>query len=488
MASFRYGYTVFPDGRNCRGGSPGKGCFSDGLASLGFNQTYLNAVDAHREEPVSQRSRSRTSPPAGQNLNTAPIKWESPITLNARAVEAGRPPHVKFGGDYRSMRLDTTLLNNTAGTFSFQNLFTAGPNRVGGYDYASFLLGAPTTGVGRFQPRRRRLFAAIRRRLRAGRLARELAVHAQLRRALRARERAAGEATTTSPWDSIPNATSPELQAIDAAIRRNGYTGPALKGGLMFAGVNGANDYQGNPPAREGVAAPGRDLGARRQHGRSRRLRPVLRALAVHAAEPRHDRLHALDGDAQSAAESAVPLVTLDNPFPAGLIAPTGSSLGILTGVGGNIDFIDQNKGAPQGAPVRRRRPAPAARRHGGVGRLHRIDRPRHRLRRVHQHRHRDQSDRSGEPAQGRERAMGCGRAAAIGAESVLRRARAPASSAPAPTILAGQLLRPFPQFNNVTKFQMTEGGRRQYHAMVLKLDKRTTGAGAGTSTTRGAG
>ena len=44
------------------------------------------------------------------------------------------------------MRLDTTLLNNTAGTFSFQNLFTAGPNRVGGYDYASFLLGAATTG------------------------------------------------------------------------------------------------------------------------------------------------------------------------------------------------------------------------------------------------------------------------------------------------------------------------------------------------------
>ena len=25
----------------------------------------------------------------------------------------------------------------------------------------------------------------------------------------------------------------------------------------------------------------------------------------------------------------------------------------------------------------------------------------------------------------------------------------------------------------------MTEGGRRQYHAMVIKLDKRTTGAGA---------
>jgi hypothetical protein len=50
-----------------------------------------------------------------------------------------------------------------------------------------------------------------------------------------------------------------------------------------------------------------------------------------------------------------------------------------------------------------------------------------------------------------------------------------------AATILAGQLLRPFPQFNNVTKLQVTEGGRRQYHAMVLKVDKRTTGIWGGT-------
>ncbi len=49
VVSFRYGYTVFPDGRNCRGGSPGKGCFTDGLASLGFSPTYLNAVDATAE-------------------------------------------------------------------------------------------------------------------------------------------------------------------------------------------------------------------------------------------------------------------------------------------------------------------------------------------------------------------------------------------------------------------------------------------------------
>ncbi len=51
---------------------------------------------------------------------------------------------------------------------------------------------------------------------------------------------------------------------------------------------------------------------------------------------------------AQSAAETEVPLTSLENPYPAGLVPPTGSSLGILTGLGGDIEFIDQNKGGPK--------------------------------------------------------------------------------------------------------------------------------------------
>jgi hypothetical protein len=42
-------------------------------------------------------------------------------------------------------------------------------------------------------------------------------------------------------------------------------------------------------------------------------------------------------------------------------------------------------------------------------------------------------------------------------------------------TILAGQLLRPYPQFNNVSALQVTEGSKRQYHSFTVKLDKRTT-------------
>jgi hypothetical protein len=41
------------------------------------------------------------------------------------------------------------------------------------------------------------------------------------------------------------------------------------------------------------------------------------------------------------------------------------------------------------------------------------------------------------------------------------------------PTIQAGQLLRPFPQFGDVNMFERTDGGRRQYHATTFVLDKR---------------
>jgi hypothetical protein len=42
------------------------------------------------------------------------------------------------------------------------------------------------------------------------------------------------------------------------------------------------------------------------------------------------------------------------------------------------------------------------------------------------------------------------------------------------PTILAGQLLRPYPQFGNVSMLQTTDGGRRKYNAIVTRLTKRT--------------
>ena len=145
VLSLRYGFSIFPDGRNCRGGSPGQGCFSDGLASLGFSPAFVNAVDASAKN-LFPRITFQNFMTFGQDLNTAPITWKSPITINAAMSKLVGVHTWKFGGDFRRMQVATALLNMTAGTYSFQNQFTAGPGGVGGYDFASFLLGTPSTG------------------------------------------------------------------------------------------------------------------------------------------------------------------------------------------------------------------------------------------------------------------------------------------------------------------------------------------------------
>jgi hypothetical protein len=478
VVSLRYGYTVFPDGRNCRGGSPGKGCFTDGLASLGFNQTFLNAVDETAQNLFPTATFQNFST-AGQNLNTAPIKWESPVTLNAALSKLSGHHTLRVGADYRMMRLFTTLLNNTAGSYGFQNLFTAGPNRVGGYDFASFLLGAPTSGSVDFN----RGDGVYSLQYYGGYVQDDWRVSSRF--TLNYGVRFEHESGLRERDDHItvgfdPDATSSELQAIDAAIRRNGYTGPPLKGGLMFAGVNGANDYQGDPPAVK--VSP--------RFGATWALDPrtVLRGGygLFYAPWQYTQQSHGTIGFTrtttmlQSAPESAVPLVTLDNPFPDGLIQPTGSSLGILTGIGGNVDFIDQNKGAPRvhqyAIDVQRELFGDTSVSIGYIGstgrdlgyggftntgiEINQID-----------------------PATVPKDASGRWDAAAL-----RRSIPNPFFGVPgtgelgnAATIMAGQLLRPFPQFNNVTKLQVTEGGKRQYHAMVIKVNKRTTRTWGGT-------
>jgi hypothetical protein len=45
---------------------------------------------------------------------------------------------------------------------------------------------------------------------------------------------------------------------------------------------------------------------------------------------------------------SGVPTVSLTNPFPNGLVAAAGNSLGYLSGVGTTISYVDQNRAAPR--------------------------------------------------------------------------------------------------------------------------------------------
>ena len=56
--------------------------------------------------------------------------------------------------------------------------------------------------------------------------------------------------------------------------------------------------------------------------------------------------------------------MTLSNPFPNGIVQPSGNTLGLLTGAGGDICFVDPNKGAPK---VQQYRPTSSASCRGGM-------------------------------------------------------------------------------------------------------------------------
>jgi hypothetical protein len=177
----------------------------------------------------------------------------------------------------------------------------------------------------------------------------------------------------------------------------------------------------------------------------------------------------------QTAAESDVPITTIDNPFPGGLQQPIGSSLGLLTGVGGNVNFIDQDKGSPivhqYSADVQRQLPRDMAITVGYMGatgrdlgfagtnnvglNINQID-----------------------PAVARQvfPAAGGGWNAAALRQQVPNPffgIAAAGELGEQQTIAAGQLLRPFPQFGDVTMFERTDGGKRQFHAVTLELTKR---------------
>ncbi len=122
-----------------------------------------------------------------------------------------------------------------------------------------------------------------------------------------------------------------------------------LLGGLVFAGVNGASTAQGNQPAIKPAPRVGAVF--------SINDKTVLRGGWGLYYSPWNYPAAGTTGWGQigysattlvSQPSSTVPTTTMSNPFPNGLAQPTGNTNGLMTGAGGDVYFIDPNKGAPR--------------------------------------------------------------------------------------------------------------------------------------------
>jgi trimeric autotransporter adhesin len=251
-----------------------------------------------------------------------------------------------------------------------------------------------------------------------------------------------------------------------------------LLGGLVFAGVNGAPTQQGHQPAV--TAAP--RIGA----VFSVNEKTVLRGGWGLYYSPWNYPAAGTTGWGQTGYSSTTPVpqpssthptTTISNPFPSGLVPPSGSSLGLLTGAGGDVYFVDPNKGAARvqqySVDLQRELPGGMSVSIGYTGltgsnlswtgsnagatagyiNINQID-PKYQ---------------------------------SLPADFTFKTVPNPffgvAAAGPfanQATIQQGQLLRPFPQFGNVYMEQST-GAHSQYNAAIFELRKRVTGLWGGS-------
>jgi hypothetical protein len=260
---------------------------------------------------------------------------------------------------------------------------------------------------------------------------------------------------------SLSNVTIPADPVAGTPARQ-------VTGGLMYAGVNGNHTYQGNPPAvkwspRVGMAFSfNKDTVIRGGYG-------MFWAPYNYPTPSTSSSNYGQVGYTQNTVlpqSSPIPTVSLDNPFPNGVVQPSGNSRGALSGVGTTISYVDQHRSAPRvqqySLDIQRELPDGMAIKVGYVG---------------------ARSDHLGlggsvdvglnvNQVDPKYLSLGSALTQAVPNPFLGRPELAGTSLGTSATIARNQLLRPYPQFLNINARQVTEGFSR-YNAAVIEWTKR---------------
>jgi len=455
VATLRYGWTRFEDFQ-----IP----FDYDLASLGFPNSFVKDV-AYQKFPTG--TIDSYGPTDGSNIfgNRA----ASPVTYDSWAVNGSLSKFVgrhtfKFGADFRRISASTLTYGDASGNFRFDKEWTQSdpfvPLSNQGNGFASFLLGLPSGNPGNVSsaPVSTPLDAFIHYYAAYAqddfRLNSNLTLNFGLRYEYEAglREK---ENRFTVAFDR--NAVSP-LAA---------KTGLDLRGGLRYAGQDGFPDYQGDPSKtkfspRVGLAGTlNEKTVVRGGYGLFWSPWIYIGPGTVNYGQTGYTRETFVDQSSR-----LIPTASLDNPFPNGLLRPVGNTLGLLTGVGGQIDFVTQDRQSPYvqqySADLQRELPGAMAVSIGYIG---------------------SRGDNLGYGGAGaafvninqlRPEQLALGAALQQQVPNPFFGIPEAGAFSTSPTIARGQLLRPFPQFGNIRDRQ-TSGARSRYHAVVAKLEKRLT-------------
>ncbi|HEV2664364.1 MAG TPA: TonB-dependent receptor, partial [Blastocatellia bacterium] len=461
--AFRYGYTQFVDDDIPNQFDP---------ATLGFPQNFLSAIP-FKKFPVFGISGYGTD-----NFDTFGDRDPQDTTYYGHSVNASVSKLVgshtlKGGFDFRIIGMKLFARGQPSGRFFFDSGFTRGPDAKAGADalqssLASFLLGFPSSGditIGspnNFYINYYAGYAQDDFRVNS-KLTLNLGLRYEFEQGLQERD---NNITVGYSRDKAFPVQVPGLN---------------LKGGLLYAGVDGAPTHQSDPSKKK--FAPRVGLAYKFSD------KVVLRGgygifyAPNQYAFPDENRMGtrgftAVTSYVASTDNGLTPCLgcALTTPFPTGVEKPAGSSLGLRTGAGGPIHFVDQFRKSAYvhqySADLQYELAGGAVVSAGYVGsRSERLSVGGTNSNTVNI----NQLDRSllSQGARLDEKVPNpfFGNPA-FGSLSLPVPCDSPSTATNC--ITRGQLLRPFPQFTDIFAHQVSAGFAR-YHSMVLKFEKRIT-------------
>ena len=461
VATLRYGLTRFVDDDTLS--------IDYDPSQLGFSQNFLNNMQVKKMPRVSFTDNYYNF----GAIDPTPRNWYS-WSANGAVSKLVGSHTFKAGADWRTIGIKTQSFTDGAGTFNFDSFFTSSNpltlNATTGNSVASMLLGYPSGQPG--NESRMTVSTPF------NAFTHYYGIYAQDDWRVNAKL-TLNYGVRLEHEDGLSEENNNLTVAFDRTLNPGGQlgsvvnpiSGQPIRGGLVYAGQNGANTYQGDPPAVKFSPRLGMVY--------SMNQKTVVRAgYGLYWAPWNYQGVSATNYGNVGFTRSTfinqgqfVPTTSLTDPFPT-ILKPIGNSLGALTGVGGQIEFIDQTKRAPK----------------------------------IHQYSVDLSRELPGNMMVGVEYVGASGRDLGLGGsnDGIININQVPTQylalgtglteNVPNPfvglpagqgfnvtsaTIPRRQLLRPYPQFGDILMRQSTLG-KSQYNAAVLKFEKRMSNGWGG--------
>jgi hypothetical protein len=304
--------------------------------TLGFPSSLLSSLPAFFPTITPSGYTTYGSGRSGGNTFTEAATWSWSEIVNKTA---GRH-QVKFGGEFRTMLNNLVSATTNFGSYSFSALWTQqyplSSSSAAGNAIASMLLGMPTSGSAPINPA-----FAYGLHYYGGFVQDDWRATSKLTFSLGVRWDYESPVTERNNQESARfdgSATSP-LQVVDPY-----QPGATLKGGLLFPTGDNRLPYGrdlNNFQPRVGVAwRPINDTVVRAGYAMS--------YLATFTAPPAQGFATATPYVASNNSNISFAGNYLNNPYPQGILTPSGSSLGLSTFLGQSVSFVDPNRVVPK--------------------------------------------------------------------------------------------------------------------------------------------